>query len=94
MMKWLIALSLGLIILSAPLSYSKEDPNKAPAEKKKKVIYRKVQKVDFEGADVDGKVRNPSGSYLVQKRGINFFPLYKVKESFDDSIIESLEHLE
>jgi len=53
----------------------------------------RVQKINFEGADVDGKVRQPDGSYIVQKRGIEFIPLYKLKESFDDQIKDSIEYL-
>lgn len=59
----------------------------------KKVQYRKTQDVNFDGSDVDGQVRNPDGSYLVQKRSIDFMPLYKVKKNFDDSLKDSVEYL-
>lgn len=59
----------------------------------KKVQYRKVQEVNFDGSDVDGQVRNPDGAYLVQKRGLDFVPLYKVKKNFDDSLKDSVEYL-
>ncbi len=59
----------------------------------KKVTYRKTQNVNFDGSDVDGQVRNPDGSYLVQKRGIDFMPLYKVRKNFDDNIKESVEYV-
>lgn len=59
----------------------------------KKVKYRKTQEVNFDGSDVDGQVRNPDGAYLVQKRGIDFVPLYKVRKNFDDSIKESVNHV-
>jgi hypothetical protein len=59
----------------------------------KKVQYRKTQEVNFDGSDVDGQVRNPDGAYLVQKRGIDFIPLYKVRKNFDDSIKESVNHV-
>lgn len=57
----------------------------------KKVQYRKTQDVNFDGMDVDGVVRNPDGAYLVQKRGIDFIPLYQVRKNFDDNIKESVE---
>lgn len=60
----------------------------------KKVTYRKSQNVNFDGSDVDGQVRNPDGSYLVQKRGIDFMPLYKVRKNFDDNIKESVEYVQ
>jgi hypothetical protein len=57
----------------------------------KKVQYRKTQDVNFDAADIDGQVRSPDGAYLVQKRGIDFVPLYKVRKNFDDNIKESVE---
>lgn len=59
----------------------------------KKVKYRKTQDVSFDSMDVDGKGRSPDGAYLVQKRGIDFVPLYKVRKNFDDNIKESVEHV-
>ncbi len=59
----------------------------------KKVTYRKTQDVNFDAVDVDGAVRTPDGAYLVQKRGIDFAPLYKVRKNFDDNIKESVEYV-
>lgn len=59
----------------------------------KKVIYRKTQSVNFDGASVDGVVRNPDGAYLAQKRGVKFMPMYKVKNRFDDEIKQSVDFL-
>lgn len=53
----------------------------------------RVQKINFEASDVDGKVRQPDGSYIVQKRGVEFIPLYKLKESFDEQIQDSVEYI-
>ena len=59
----------------------------------KKVTYRKTQEVNFDAAEVDGAIRSPDGAYLVQKRGIDFAPLYKVRKNFDDNIKESIEYV-
>lgn len=59
----------------------------------KKVQYRKVQDVNFDAVDVDGQVRNPDGAYVVQKRVIDFVPLYKVRRNFDENIKESVEYI-
>lgn len=59
----------------------------------KKVQYRKVQDVNFDAMDVDGQVRNPDGAYVVQKRVIEFLPLYKVRKNFDENIKESVEYV-
>lgn len=59
----------------------------------KKVEYRKTQKVDFDGAQIDGEARSPDGAYLHQKRGVDFLPLYKIRKQFDKDIKNSVEHL-
>lgn len=59
----------------------------------KKVQYRKTQDVNFDQMDVDGQVRNPDGAYVVQKRVIDFLPLYKVRKNFDENIKESVEYV-
>ena len=60
---------------------------------KKKVKYRQTQEVNFEEQDIDGLARTPTGSYLVQKRGVDFVPLYKLRDKLDDSIKDSIEYL-
>lgn len=52
-----------------------------------------VQKINFDETDVSGKVRQPDGSYIVQKRGIEFIPLYKLKENFDEQIEQSIDYV-
>lgn len=59
----------------------------------KKVIYRKKQEISFEGASVDGVARSPDGAYLMNKRGIKFMPIYKVRNKFDDEIKSSVDYL-
>ena len=54
---------------------------------------KKVQEVNFDGVDIDGKVKNPDGAYLLQKKGVDFLPLYNVKTEFDNNIKESIEYL-
>lgn len=61
--------------------------------KKKNVQYRKTQEHNFDETDIDGQVRSPDGAYLLQKRGIQFLPLYKVNNQFEKNILESVEYL-
>lgn len=60
---------------------------------KSKVVYKKTQQVNFEDQDIDGKVNSPDGAYLLQKRGVQFIPLYKVNNQFEKNILESVEYL-
>ena len=59
----------------------------------KRVRYKKTQNVSFDGTDIDGVVRSPDGAYLVQKKGVKFLPLYKVKKQFDQRIKNSVDYL-
>ena len=61
-------------------------------EAKKKEV-RKSQDVNFAEVDIEGKTHNPDGAFLVQKRGIDFVPLYKMKTQFDQRIKESVNYL-
>lgn len=67
--------------------------NIASAEGKKKVTYKKTQEVNFEDANIDGKVNSPDGAYLAPKRGVKFLPLYKVNDQFEKRILSSVEYL-
>lgn len=86
-MKTLITVSL---LLSVSFSVFATEKGKT----KKKVEYRKTQEVSFDGADIDGQVRTPDGAYLLQKRGVQFMPLYKVDNQFEKNILDSVEYLE
>jgi len=77
---FLFVLSLTLFI-GVTASYA--NPKKAP----------KTQEVNFDGSDVDGEARRPDGAFLSQRRGGEFIPLYKVREQFDQSIKDSVDHL-
>jgi hypothetical protein len=68
-------------------------PATSSAGDKKKVEYRKTQKVDFEGSDVDGQIRSPDGTLMIEKRGVQFMPLYKVNNQVEKNVLESVEYL-
>jgi hypothetical protein len=86
-MKHLLLFCLGVVFVSNAMA---ED---VKSDGKKKVQYRKTQEVNFDGSDIDGQVRSPDGAYLLQKRGVQFMPLYKVNNQFEKNILESVEFL-
>lgn len=49
----------------------------------------KVQEVNFEEMTMKGTIRNPEGTFLVQKKGLKFLPLYQVQKDMDSKIRES-----
>lgn len=48
------------------------------------------QRIDFDGLDVDGEVRTPDGQYLLQKSGVDFLPIYEVKDEMQNEIKKSV----
>lgn len=52
----------------------------------------KTQEIRFDALDVDGKSRTPDASYLSQKRGIKFMPLYKTGQDWEKKIQELAEY--
>lgn len=81
-----------LIAVSFTLSFS-SFAEEAKSESKKKVQFRKTQEVSFDETDIDGQLRAPDGAYLLQKRGVQFLPLYKVNSQFEKNVLESVEYL-
>ena len=49
----------------------------------------KLQEVNFEEMTMKGTIRNPEGTFLVQKKGLKFMPLIQVQKDMDSKIRES-----
>lgn len=59
----------------------------------KKVQVRKVQEINFEETELEGKAKSPEAAYLAQKKGVEFLPIYRVKRNFDKKVKESVSYL-
>jgi hypothetical protein len=77
----IIVMTLALVLLAGSVANAK------------KVTYRKTQNVSFDGDDVEGVKRNPYGAYLAQKRGVDFGPLYNIRQKFETNIKSSSEYI-
>lgn len=84
--------ALMIFLFTFSLALNGFGEGKKPA-KSGKGKYSKTQEVNFDDVDVQGVVRRPEGMYLVQKKGIDFDPLYKVRNNFDRNIKESVDYL-
>src|SRR5688572_8453351 len=72
---------------------NKSSKKKDGTQTVKKFRYKKTQEVSFDSENVDGVVRNPYGAYLTQKKGMEFAPLYRVRERFDENIKDSVHYM-
>ena len=54
---------------------------------------KSVQKIDFEGLDIDGEVRRPDGTFILQKSRVDFLPIYEIKTGMQEEIRKSIYFL-
>ena len=57
------------------------------------VRYKKKTEIDFEDVNVEGALKVPHGSYLLEKRQSRFNPLIRLKENFNQEMLDSVEHV-
>ena len=60
----------------------------------KKVKVRKVQELNFSEVDINGKARNPQGSYLVRQGSQSFESMIDIKNRFDHKVKKMPEYLQ
>jgi len=57
------------------------------------VRYKKKTEIDFEDVTVEGALKVPHGSYLLEKRQSRFNPLIRLKENFNKEILDSVQQV-
>ncbi len=72
--------------LAAPavLAQDEENPD---------VRYKKKTEIDFEDVSVDGELKKPHGAYLLDKRQSSFNPLIRLKENFNEEMVNSVNQV-
>lgn len=83
-MKKFTILALILTIFTALPAFAQFKSRGERAEKKSK-----LQEVNFEEMTMKGTIRNPEGAFLVQKKGLKFYPLYDIQKDMDAKIRSS-----
>ena len=71
-------------ILLGFVSLSMADSGREPAAERRspKVVYPKNAKLDFEGADIEGELRNPADFYFQYRKPEKFGSLLKRRPNF------------
>jgi hypothetical protein len=57
------------------------------------VRYKKRTEIDFEDVAVDGELKKPHGAYLLDKRQSSFNPLIRLKENFNEEMVDSVNQI-
>ena len=53
------------------------------------VKYKKKTTYDFEGVDIEGMFKRPSGSYISNIKGVKGKSIIRVRKNFDAEVIDS-----
>lgn len=56
----------------------------------KKVIYKARTEISFEGVDVEGEIKKPSGSFLLDRKKSRFKSVIHFREDFDKEMMLSV----
>lgn len=86
--------ALLLPLLSPALSQAQDaEESNVVDEDGKKVRYRATTEINFEGVDVEGEIKKPAGSYLLDRKRSKFSPLIKFRTDFDKEMLQSVDEI-
>jgi hypothetical protein len=83
---------LALAVL-APLPAAAQEEETSADEGDSNVRYKKKTEIDFEDVSVEGELKKPHGAYLLDKRQSSFNPLIRLKENFNQEMVESVNQI-
>ncbi len=74
----------AFLLVPATASSQDDGPN---------IRYKKKTEIDFEDVNVEGALKVPHGSYLLEKRQSRFNPLIRLKENFNKEMLDSVQQV-
>lgn len=89
---WLSLLFLSILTPSLAQAQDADDVT-VTEEDGKKVRYRATTEISFEGVDVEGEIKKPAGSYLLDRKRSKFSPLIKFRPDFDKEMLQSVDEV-
>ena len=97
-MKFLVAATFFVFLVSTLITTSlsaqeAEDDVNVVDEGGKKTYYKAKTEISFEGVDVEGEIKKPTGSYLLDRRKSRFSPLIKFRQDFDKEMLHSVHEI-
>lgn len=89
---WLSLLLMSVVVPSFAQAQDADDVT-VTEEDGKKVRYRATTEISFEGVDVEGEIKKPAGSYLLDRKRSKFSPLIKFRPDFDKEMLQSVDEV-
>jgi hypothetical protein len=82
-----------VVFLAVLLALAFAAPAMAQGDDDANVRYKKRTEIDFEDVAVDGELKKPHGAYLLDKRQSSFNPLIRLKENFNEEMVDSVNQI-
>lgn len=86
------ALLMGLLFVHSAQAQEADEAN-VVEEDGKKVRYKATTEINFDGVDVEGEIKKPAGSYLLDRKRSKFSPLIKFRPDFDKEMLQSVDEI-
>lgn len=86
------ALLMGLLFVHSVQAQDADEAN-VVEEDGKKVRYKATTEINFDGVDVEGEIKKPAGSYLLDRKRSKFSPLIKFRPDFDKEMLQSVDEI-
>lgn len=86
-----------VLVLASFGAYAQEDGGTADTGEMdaegRKVIYRQKTVIDFEDVMLEGQIKKPSGSFLMDRTKTKFNSLINLKKDFNKELVKSVDVL-
>ncbi|MFM7202927.1 MAG: hypothetical protein ACKO6N_19235 [Myxococcota bacterium] len=89
---WLSLLLMSAVVPSFAQAQDADDVT-VTEEDGKRVRYRATTEISFEGVDVEGEIKKPAGSYLLDRKRSKFSPLIKFRPDFEKEMLQSVDEV-
>lgn len=95
--KWTLLLLLAAFVATPGMAKQKKKSRRQEGdfiiEKRKDgttVKYKKKNVYDFEGTDIEGLFKRPSGSYISNLKGVKGRSIIRIRKNFDAEVADSV----
>ena len=58
-----------------------------------KIIFKEKTEIDFESVEIEGQLKKPQGSLVSEQQRAIFNPLIKIREEWNQEMIDSLDQV-
>lgn len=81
------------VVLASPAWATDSEGFTTQKQGDKTIKFKSKTSYDFEGASIDGVYNKPAGSYISNIKDVKARSIIKVRENFDQEVLDSARHV-